>query len=199
MDWERVNVWTSALYTLIHSLHLSKEQQFGDLTSLDQRTRDAHNWVTPDCSYNSVLLAHPEGEKVLMFRRDPSKHFTDTSRQLIKMLVQDLVVILDEMMDEALAARGEKAGNFPQSKIQKLKKGLDQRYHWAANGCFELVAVRNVLTHGQGKWNEKSVEIVKAFIAPPPQPGDKLVVGFSMLFRYRKAMRTLLNQVSHVA
>ena len=199
MDWERVNVWTSTLYTLIHSLHLAREQQFGDLASLDQRARDANSWVTPECSYNSILLAHPEGNKLLTFRRDPSKHFKDTSRQVIKMLVQDLVVILDEMMDEALLARGERAGIFPQSKIQKLKKGLDQRYHWAANGCFELVAVRNVLTHSKGNWNEKTIEIVRPFIDPPPQAGDKLVVGFSMLFRYRKAMRTLLNQVSHVA
>ncbi|MCB1735691.1 MAG: hypothetical protein H6981_01070 [Gammaproteobacteria bacterium] len=126
-------------------------------------------------------------------------HFEDTSRQVIKMLVQDLVVILDEMMNEALSARGETAGNFPQSKVEKLKKGLDQRYHWAANGCFELVAVRNVLTHGQGVWNDKSIKIVRSFIEPLPQAGDELTVGFSMLFRYRKAMRTFLNQVSHVA
>jgi hypothetical protein len=199
MDWERVNVWTSTLYTLIHSLHLSREQQFGDLTSLDRRARDAHTWVTPDCSYNSTLLAHPGGKMPLAFRRDPTKHFKDTSRQVIKMLVQDLVVILDEMMDEALASRGERAGNFPQSKIEKLKKSLDKRYHWAANGCFELVAVRNVLTHNQGIWNEKSIDMIKAFVDPLPKKGDKLSVGFSMLFRYRKAMRTLLNQASPVA
>lgn len=196
MDWERVNVWTSTLYTLIHSLHLSKEQGFGDLNSLDIRAREANNWVAPNCSYNSVLLAHPEGNKVLSFRRDPSKHFKDTSRQVIQMLVQDLVVILDEMMNEALLERNEKAGTFPQSKIEKLKKGLDPKYHWAANGCFELVAARNVLTHNGGVWNEKSIEIVKAFVNPLPQAGESLVVGFSMLFRYRKAMRTFLNQVS---
>ncbi len=193
MDWNRINVWTNTLYTLIHSLHLAKEQKFGNLASLDRRARDAHEWVAPDCSYNSILLAHPKGNKPLTFRRDPLNHFEDTSRQLIKMLVQDLVVILDEMMGEALAARDEEAGNFPQSKIEKLKKGLDENYHWAANGCFELVAVRNVLTHSGGRWNKKSIDIVRPFVDYPPRKGEKLTVGFSMLFRYRKAMRTLLN------
>lgn len=198
MDWERVNVWTSTLYTLIHSLHMSKEQQFGDLTTLDRRARDAHAWVVPDCSYGSTLLAHQGGNDVLTFRRDPSTHFKNTSRQVIKMLVQDLVVILDEMMDEALIARGETAGKFPQSKIEKLKKSLDSRYAWAAHGCLELVAVRNVLTHSQGHWNAPSIKIVESFVNPVPIDGEKLTVGFSMLFRYRKAMRTMLNEVSRV-
>lgn len=197
MDWERVNVWTSTLYTLIHSLHIAREQQFGDLASLDKRARDAQTWVAPDCSYGSVLLAHPGGNNVLTFRRDPSKHFKDTTKQVIKMLVQDLVVILDEMMDEALVERHETAGKYPQSKIEKLKKALDPRYHWSAHGCLELVAVRNVLTHNSGQWNEPSIRIIQSFASPVPCVGEPLNVGFSMLFRYRKAMRTMLNQISH--
>ena len=34
---------------------------------------------------------------------------------------------------------------------------------------FELVAARNVLTHNGCVWNEKSIEIVKAFVNPLPQ------------------------------
>jgi hypothetical protein len=112
------------------------------------------------------------------------------------MLIQDLAVILDQMMDEALAQRKETAGNYPQSKIEKLKKGMDPRYHWAANGCFELIAARNVLTHAHGCWNPQSIAIVKDFLTTPPAAGEKLEVGIQMLFRYRKAMRTMLNQVA---
>lgn len=196
MNWERVNVWTNTLYTLIHSLHLAKESSFGDLKTLDQRARDTTRWVTPDCSYASVLLAHPSGKDKITFRRDPNIHFPDISRQVIKMLVQDLVVILDEMMDEALVQSGETAGNFPQSKIEKLRKALDQRHQWSANGCLELVAARNVLTHNMGRWNPRTIEIVNGFVTPTPVEGERLIVGFTMLFRYRKAMRTMLNEVS---
>lgn len=196
MDWERINVWTNTLYTLIHSLHMARESSFGDLNTLDARARASSNWIMPECSYASVLLAHPGGRMKISFRRDPNKHFGEISRQVVKMLIQDLTVILDQMMDEALAQRGEVAGNFPQSKIEKLKKALDPRYHWAADGCLELVAARNVLTHADGRWNEKSIAVVKAFLNPLPAVGDKLEVGIQMLFRYRKAMRTMLNQVA---
>ena len=196
MDWERVNVWTSTLYTLIHSLHMARESSFGELSTFDSRARAASAWIIPECSYDSVLLRHPSGEKKISFRRDPNKHFQEISRQVVKMLIQDLTVILDQMMDDALAQRGEVAGTFPQSKIEKLKKGLAPRYHWAAHGCLELVAVRNVLTHAGGRWNDKSIAVVGGFLNPLPVVGEKLEVGVPMLFRYRKAMRTMLNQVA---
>ncbi|MDR6915106.1 hypothetical protein J2X66_001971 [Pseudomonas sp. 3296] len=196
MDWERVNVWTNTLYTLIHSLHMAKEVAFGDLSTIDGRARDSADWVSPDCSYASTLLAHQSHGKTLTFRRDPNTHFKQISEQVIKMLIQDLVVILDAMMDEALIGHEETAGNFPQSKVQKLATHLDPRYQWSAYGCYELIAARNVLCHAGGKWNDRSIAIVAPFVSPPPSEGDDLTVGYTMLFNYRKAMRTFLNQVS---
>ncbi|QMV72421.1 hypothetical protein HS961_05995 [Comamonas piscis] len=196
MDWERINVWTNTLYTLIHSLSLAKDISFEDLHTLNDRARESSTWIAQDCSYSSILLAHPGGKNRITFRRDPNTHFADISRQLIKMLVQDLVVILDEMMDEVLKQRNEAAGDYPQSKIEKLKKSLNSDFHWAAHGCLELVAVRNVLTHSKGLWNEKSIAIVKSFVAPPPKVGEPLSIGITMLFRYRKAIRSLLNQLT---
>ena len=99
-------------------------------------------------------------------------------------------------MDEALAQSGEQAGSYPQSKIQKLMKTLAPEFHWAAHGCLELVAARNVLTHSKGVWNKKSIGIVESFVQPIPKVGERLSIGITMLFRYRKAMRTLLNQVA---
>lgn len=196
MDWERVNIWTNTLYTLIHSLHMAKEVSFGQLETLHDRVRESANWVTPDYSYGSTLLAHPGGKDKLTFRRNPNEYFNDVSIQVIKMLIQDLVVIMDEMMDEALTTRLETAGIFPQSKIEKLRKSLDPEFDWAANGCLELVAVRNVLTHSKGRWNDKTIALVESFVTPVPKVGEQLCVGFTMLFRYRKAMRTMLNEVS---
>lgn len=65
---------------------------------------------------------------------------------------------------------------------------------WAKQGCLELIAARNVLTHARGRWNKKSIAIV-SFVNPAPNVGDELIIGFPMLFRYRKAMRTFLNEV----
>lgn len=193
MDWNRVHVWTRTFYAIVHSLHMAKEEKFGDLDSLDERFRDANNWVSPICSYNSTLLPTKTKGKKLTFRRDPDTHFGEISSQLIKMLLQDLTVIFDEMMSEALIKLKLEAGDMPQSKVEKLSTLLTPKHKWANQGCLELIAVRNSLCHANGRWNGKSLKIIKGFVNPLPAEGDEVVVGFEMLFNYRKAMRTLLN------
>jgi hypothetical protein len=132
-----------------------------------------------DCTFSPGLVAN----------------FQEIVERVICMLIQDLVVIFDGMMDEALALRSERAGGYPQSKVEKLASHLDARFEWAKHGCLELIAARNVLTHSGGRWNAKSIKIVKPFMKPSPADGERLMIGFPMLFRYRKAMRTFLNEV----
>jgi hypothetical protein len=194
MSWDRVNARTTTLYALIHSLRIARAVEFGNMPSLSQSILEAGSWVKPDASYTSVLASEPFGKSTVKFRRSPNIHFEDIVRQVICMLVQDLVVIFDQMMDDILAVRSETAGAFPQSKVEKLATHLDPKFEWAKQGCLELIAVRNVLTHARGRWNEKSITIV-SFVDPAPNIGDELIIGFPMLFRYRKAMRTFLNEV----
>jgi hypothetical protein len=172
---------------------MAKEEKFGDLASLDARFRDANNWVSPICSYNSTLLPTKTEGKELTFRRDPNAYFGEISSQLIKMLLQDLTVIFDEMMSEALIKLKLQAGDMPQSKVEKLATLVSAEYKWANQGCLELIAVRNSLCHANGRWNEKSLKIIEGFVKPLPAVGDEIIVGFEMLFNYRKAMRTFLN------
>ena len=51
-----------------------------------------------------------------------------------------------------------------------------------------------VLTHANAQRNDQSIGIIRPFVRPLPVAGDKLIVGVPMLFRYRKAMRTFLNE-----
>ena len=135
------------------------------------------------------------GQNKVTYRRDPNKHFESIAGQVIQMLIQDLVVILDCMMDDILAARGETAGPFPMSKVEKLATHLDPKFEWAKHGCLELIAARNVMCHTSGRWNEKSIGIIRSFVDQPPNVGDQLQLGFVPLFQFRKAMRTFLNEV----
>jgi len=147
------------------------------------------------CSYQSVLLPQSFGDAKVRFRRDPMINFQSIVERVICMLIQDLVVIFDSMMDEALQLHGETAGTYPQSKVERLATHLDPRFEWAKHGCLELVAARNVLTHAEGKWNAATVRIVRPFVNPVPVVGERLSIGFPMLFRCRKAIRTFLNEV----
>jgi len=183
MNWDRINVWTNTLYTLIHSLQLARLAEFASLDDLHQHVVDAEAWLDRECSFNSPLLETPFGGGKISFRRDPNKHFTSVSQQFVKMLIQDLTVIFDEMMQDSLNAHGFAVPDYPQSKIEKLATKLDkQKYDWARKGCLELVAVRNALAHGSGRWNDKSILIVRDFVDPVPQVGEVLLIGVPMLF-----------------
>lgn len=194
MDWNRVNVWTRTLYTLVHSLHMAKEINFGDKSTLNKRFRDANSWISPICSYSTTLLPSHTNNKILEFRRDPNLHFDEVSGQIIKMLVQDLTVIFDEMMADAMVKLKFNPDVFPQSKVEKLSTLLNDDYEWSKKGCLELIAVRNSLCHANGRWNTKSLNLISGFIDPMPVAGDKITVGIEMLFNYRKAIRTFLNE-----
>lgn len=195
-NWDRVNLWTNTFYALIQALNIAEQVQFGNLPLIDRNVRRAATWTPQECSYASVLVAHPFGDRPIRFRRDPNSHFSDITGQVIKMLVQDLVVILDEMMSEVLHANGLRPANFPHSKVQQLAANVQPEHAWSAHGCTELIAVRNVLTHSGGRWNTRSLNLISGFVNPLPQVNERLVIGFPMLFRYRKAMRTFINQVS---
>jgi hypothetical protein len=194
-NWERVNNWTNTLYALIQALSISRRIQFGNLQFIGENVRDAGTWVSPDCSYHSVLLAHQFGNRAIKFRRDPNAHFGEIVHRVVAMLIQDLVVIFDDMMADILTGKSINPEKYPQTKIDQLKPFVAANQVWAVQGCLELIAVRNVLIHNSGRWSAKSLKIIASFVSPQPNIGDVLCVGFSMLFGYRKAVRTFLNQV----
>lgn len=196
MNWDRVNSWTNTLYATIQSLTISKNAHFGDLSEIGASILGAGLWISPACSYSSPLMTHGFGKHSVTFRRDPNKHFAEIAQNLIKMLVQDLQVIFDDMMRLSLEEHGVLVPNYPQSKVERLGKFLDPKYDWAREGCLELIAARNVLCHSAGRWNEQSIKLVEKFVAPLPKEGDALMIGTPMLFHYRKAMRTFLNETS---
>jgi hypothetical protein len=197
MDWERVNVWTSTLYTLVHSLEIARRAEFAPIDGLHEHIMGAKDWVVPQCSFPSTLVENAFGKSTVKFRRKPKRNFEASARQLVKMLAQDLTVIFDEMMEESLAAHGFPIPQFPQSKVEKLATVLDKsKYDWCRKGCLELIAVRNALTHSKGAWNDKSLQIIKPFVAPLPIVGAPVTIGVPMLFQYRKAIRTFLNETA---
>jgi hypothetical protein len=194
VDMSRHISWTRSLYALIQALVIAKKLDFGRLDELPDAVKEAGTWVEPDCSYNSVLLANKRKPRGLSFRRDPADHFDDVAKQLVSMLIQDLVTILDDQMIQLLDRANLKSGGYPRTKVLTLSAYVPTKHAWAAQGCLELIACRNVLTHGGSRWNQLTVDHIKSFIAPPPAVGDSLSVGFSMLFRFRKAIRTFVNE-----
>lgn len=163
---------------------------------IEDNISEAGGWITPDCSYESTLLSRDMGSYGVTFRRDPVDFLDEIHAQLVSMLVQDLVTILDDQMDQVLAIGGLTSGAYPINKLKQLKKEYlrEPKYLWAYKGCVELIACRNVLTHAGGRWNQKSIEQIKGVVEPLPDLEDPLILGFPMLFHFRKAIRTFISQ-----
>lgn len=196
MDWERVNSWTSTLYSILYAMEIAHRDGFSEKDRISEIVISAADWIMPVLSINSPMLVNNFGKSKVNFRRDPGKNFQNNIKNIVRMLIQDLVVIFDEMMTEALDKLSLKSGHYPQSKVEKLYTIIDKKYEWSKNGCLELIAVRNALCHSGGRWNAKSIAIISGFVQPIPSIDEKILIGTPMLFRYRKAIRTFLNEVA---
>lgn len=130
----------------------------------------------------------------IKFRRDPYVYFEEISQQLIKMLIQDLVSILDEYLRSIIEESGNSIPKYPYPKVEFCLSKIDSDHMWSAYGCMELIACRNTFVHANGIWNEITISQVSGFLSNTPSVGEKLYIGFPMLFRFRSAIRTFCNR-----
>ncbi len=136
----------------------------------------------------------------MRFRRDPSINFKKTVSRVAGMLIQDLVVIFDEILNDLMIEKGLEVQNFPQSKIENLKKYVRTEFDWSIKGSMELIAVRNAITHSKGMWNNKSLRILTDYNIVTEKESQKLlntkvITTIPMVFEYKKSMRTFMNEV----
>lgn len=198
---ENLNEWTCTLYTLLHSLRVSKDNDFEPRDKLNESGLDARKWEMKKNNFDSIThRVITTSKKKMRFRRDPTLNFKKTVTRVAGMLIQDLVVIFDEILNDIMVDRGLPLQTFPQSKIETLKKYVAPEFEWSINGSMELIAVRNVITHSRGIWNEKSLRILRDYGITTQEQSDnllakKVIVTFPMVFEYKKSMRTFMNQV----
>lgn len=198
---ESLNEWTCTLYSLLHSLKISKDNNFEPRNKLNESGLDALNWETSKNGFNSIThRTVSTSKKKMSFRRDPSKNFNKTISRVSGMLIQDLVVIFDEILNDLMADKCLPVQNFPQSKVEALKKYVDSEFEWSIRGSMELIAVRNSITHSKGKWNDKNLRPLKDYGVITENEfnkliGQKVISTFPMVFEYKKSMRTFMNQV----
>lgn len=198
---ERLNEWTCTMYTLIHALKTSKDRGFEPKDQLNESGLDAMSWEKGKNNFNSIThRITNKSKRKMKFRRDPVENFDKTVRRIIYMLIQDLVIIFDEILNDLIVIKNVNHQNFPQSKVESLKKYVDEKYEWSIKGCMELIAVRNAITHSRGNWNNKSLAIlVDNYIITEEKSRElnstKVFVSFPMVFEYKKSIRTFINQV----
>ncbi|WAC02950.1 hypothetical protein N7U66_04795 [Lacinutrix neustonica] len=186
----------------MHSLKVSKDNDFEPREELNESGKDSLKWNIEKNNFESIThRVVTSNKKKMRFRRDPSKNFKKTVTRVAGMLIQDLVVIFDEILNDLMLDKSLPIQNFPQGKIEALKKYVDPEFEWSIKGSMELIAVRNAITHSKSFWNDKSLRILKDYdvisqIEFNALLGQKVIVTFPMVFEYKKSMRTFINQVN---
>ena len=193
---EEMLKWSQTVYGVAHALHIAKSINFGNLNTVLESLRSAETWNSSTLGFESGLPVKEFAEGSI--RLDGNSHdevFARVSENIVRILFINLAVIADESLGYLIEQLGAPDVNYLINKVEWAKARIDQRAHWAANGMLEMVAIRNALVHNDARWNNNSVAILKKAGIQEVDSDIELSLSFGDLFRYRRALRTLIGEL----
>lgn len=114
---------------------------------------------------------------------------------MLSLLLVDLAALTDELLSSIMAAKGGDPTKYPflSNKTKAVRCAREQE--WAQRGVLELNVIRNCFVHNEGKWNSRGLNDIGVVVAHvTAKLGDPVTVNYEDVFRYKRAVRTLLNQ-----
>ena len=193
----RFKRWSQTAYGLLHAVERLKASDFKDASSAQQ---SISKLVQRFPSQTGFLSAVPQKslkkDSIKVSLSDGKQSADEIANSLLCMLIADLVVLFDDIAGTQLADKGIACDTMPGGKADLLKSRFPDSRKWAARGVIELVSIRNAIVHNDSTWNDKALNLLSlADVIKLPQPGTPLRVGIDDLFRYRRAVRTALNEI----
>ena len=201
---DNIRTWSQAMYGIVHALRLMRAVDLGNIKKVGYSMQESLNWVQSDLGFQSSI---PDRDlNIGSFDLDGETEtaiFGKLAASVAGTLVVSLTSLLDECLAEVLSARGHNPDGVTGGKLAQLRAHLPaevvRENEWAMIGARELVTLRNVLVHCGGIWNDRTVKDLpqsddESGPSPRPAVGDVLSVGFGDVLRYKRAVRTLLNE-----
>lgn len=193
---ERMLQWSQTVYGVAHSLHIAHTLKLGNLETLLESLRAAQNWNRSDLGFQSCL---PEkGFKAGSIKLDGKDHeevFAVLSENIVRILFVNLTVLADECLAELIVEAGVEPPNYLTAKAEWVRSRINGRYAWAADGLLEMCALRNAIVHANGCLNASTLSILMKAGINNAKEGHVVSLAFGDLFRYRRALRTILGEV----
>lgn len=188
--------WSQTVYGVAHSLHLAHSIKLGNLTALGESLSAAEQWNKSDLGFTSSLPAKDFRDgSINLNGKDHGEVFGILSENIVKILFVNLAVLADECLDQLITEAGACPPNYLTSKTEWVKSKIDERYVWAANGMLELCALRNAVVHNGGKINKSVIDILEKAGVGDAKIGHEVSLSFGDLFRYRRALRTVIGEL----
>ncbi len=196
----RMREWSQTVYGVAHSLNIAHGVKLGNLDTLLESLVAADAWNASDLGFTSNLPARDfkDGD-IRLDGRDHAEVFANLAENIVRILFVNLAVLADECLAHLIRAAGTEPPNYLTNKAEWVKAKLDQKHAWAANGLIELCALRNALVHANGHLNASAVALLVKAEVTGSKEGHKVQLSFGDLFRYRRALRTVLGEVEKLA
>ncbi|MBB4199661.1 hypothetical protein CCR94_07300 [Rhodoblastus sphagnicola] len=215
----RLKAWSQTAYGLLIAIQkLKRSKPNGDI-NVSEIIESIMNGQESRIGFKSAIKTkHIKRKSITYSIKDGAaqKLFEDA----VRLLVADLVVLFDDLSSEILAANGFlNVPNDPGSKatflLARLKEKVEKEETiirlkaknehiakketalkvWSAIGMIELIAIRNIIVHNKGVWNETAINLLaKSGVVTLPNIGSCVQFTMSDLLMYRRAVRTLLNK-----
>lgn len=189
--------WSQTVYGVAHSLQIARSVKLGNLTALLDSLSEAEKWNKSDLGFTSSLpVKEFRDGSIKLSGKYHEEVFEIISENIVKILFINLAVLADDCLGQLMEDAGiVPAPNYLTNKIEWVKSKINTKFNWAADGMFELCALRNAIVHNGSILNASAIEIlIKAGITDAKQ-GHKISVSFGDLFRYRRALRTVIGEL----
>jgi len=189
--------WSQTVYGVAHSLHIANSLKLGNLNTLIESLSAAEKWNKSELGFSSGVPEREFTENSIKLDGNNHEEISAAlSESIAKVLFVNLMVLADECLALLMRKKGVEPPNYLTSKAEWVKSKLDQSKHeWAANGLLEMCAIRNAIVHARGTLNSSAIEVLEKAGIKSATLNHKVRLSFGDLFRYRRALRTVLGEV----
>jgi hypothetical protein len=191
--------WTQTMYGLIHSVKLSSAVDMGNINRVDQSISESLSWFSGSQQFNSnIEQRNFKSDRVNLNDGDIEQVTAKLKINLLKVLLIDLAALCDALLAEILAKHKneeEISSVYPYLRNKVEAVACTDEAKWAQKGVLELNILRNCIIHNDTKWNDKGLMELRNICSNiTASPGDSVTLTYEDLLRYKRAVRTLLNQ-----
>jgi hypothetical protein len=191
--------WSQTVYGIAHSLQIAKSIHLGNLESIVESLRAVESWNISNVGFSSCVPRRDFYEGAI--KLDGHTHdeiFQRVSENVVQVLFVSLNVFADEVLGYLINKTGAAPGNFLINKLEWAKPRIDSKFHWAINGLFEMVAIRNAIVHNNAKWNAATVAQLRLAGVGTVDEKVQISLSFGDLFRYKRALRTISGEIRKI-
>lgn len=188
--------WSQTAYGLVHSVTMSSRLDLGNINRIGNSVIESFSWFPRRDQFESSVEHRPYKEDDFRLENgDVNNVVSNLKANLLSLLLVDLAALADELLSSIMTTKGKNPENYPflSNKVKSVACAAEQE--WARRGVLELNVIRNCFVHNDGKWGNRGLKDIGAIVPNlTAKDSDPVTVNYEDVFRYKRAVRTLLNQ-----